>query len=195
MFLISVPTPTLDLSVPSGPLYEGTSQTLTCTVTLPDTVDTDVTVDVSSSVVDGLVLLPQLKIAFPNSTEISVMNTSSLGYMFSPLRTSDGGQYTCTATVNIPQAGITDLESSITESITVEGIYEPLWSAMCDCCIHNAMHRCTLSHLSVRESVLQFNHQHLTVPLIPNRLPWTIPLTVKVPLLLLIKFPLTILRP
>ena len=42
----AVPTPAVTLSVPSGPLYEGTSQTLNCTVTLPDTVDTDVTVAV-----------------------------------------------------------------------------------------------------------------------------------------------------
>ena len=73
----------------------------------------------SASVVDGLVVLPDLKIVFPNSTVISVINTISLDYPFSPLRTSDGGQYTCTATVNIPQAGITDLQSSAVETITV----------------------------------------------------------------------------
>ena len=43
---LPVPTPSVSLSVPSGPLYEGTSQTLTCTVTLPEPVDTDVTVGV-----------------------------------------------------------------------------------------------------------------------------------------------------
>ena len=64
-------------------------------------------------------VLPDLKIVFPNSTEIPEMNTSSLVYTFSPLRTSDGGQYTCTATVNIPQAGITDLQSSAVETVTV----------------------------------------------------------------------------
>ena len=234
-----VPTPTLDLSVPSGPLYEGTSQTLACSVTLPDTVDTDVTVDVqwtpaassdrvmisavssmrppfistltlsplsmsdagqyscgasadsssqyitassqghsqvepltvtgmwpsyrfrstslrddgvycllhsalpapvvtisfsgdstagqgyslqcSASVVAGLVVLPDLKIVFPNSTEISVMDSSSLDYMFSPLRTSDGGQYTCTATVNIPRAGIMGLQNSAVKTLVVVG--------------------------------------------------------------------------
>ena len=64
-------------------------------------------------------VLPDLKIMFPNSTEISVMNTSSLDYAFSLLKTSDGGQYTCTATVKIPQAGIMDLQSSAVETITV----------------------------------------------------------------------------
>ena len=73
----------------------------------------------SASVVAGLVVLPDLKIVFPNSTEISVINSSSLDYMFSPLRTSDGGQYTCTATVNISQAGIIDLQNSAVGNITV----------------------------------------------------------------------------
>ena len=75
----------------------------------------------SASVVAGLVVLPDLKIVFPNSTEISVVNSSSLDYMFSPLRTSDGGQYTCTATVNIPQAGIMDLQNSAVETVVVVG--------------------------------------------------------------------------
>ena len=55
------------------------------------------------------------------ATEISDMNTISLDSMFSPLRTSDGGQYTCTATVNIPQAGITYLQNSAMDSVTVSG--------------------------------------------------------------------------
>ena len=79
----------------------------------------DYSLQCSASVVDGLVVLPDLKLLFPNSTEISVISSSSVVYIFSPLRTSDGGQYTCIATVNIPQAGITDLQTSITENITV----------------------------------------------------------------------------
>ena len=75
----------------------------------------------SASVVAGLVVLPDLKIVFPNSTEVSAVNSSAVDYVFYPLRTSDGGQYTCTATVNIPQAGITDLQSSVVETITVVG--------------------------------------------------------------------------
>ena len=96
----------------------------------------DYSLQCSASVVDGLVVLPDLKIVFPNSTEISVMNTSSLDYMFSPLRTSDGGQYTCTATVNIPQAGITDLQSSVIENITVVG----KCCRTCCVCIYTSMY-------------------------------------------------------
>ena len=64
---------------------------------------------------------PDMEIVFSNMTKIVAMNISSLNYTFSPLRTSDGGQYTCTATVNIPQAGIVDLQSSTSEIITVIG--------------------------------------------------------------------------
>ena len=73
----------------------------------------------SASVVAGLVVLPDLKIVSPNSTDVSAVNSSTVDYVFSPLKTSDGGQYTCTATVNIPQAGIKDLQSSAVDSITV----------------------------------------------------------------------------
>ena len=49
------------------------------------------------------------------------MDSSSLDYMFSPLRTSDGGQYTCTATVNIPRAGIMGLQNSAVKTLVVVG--------------------------------------------------------------------------
>ena len=73
----------------------------------------------SASVVDDLVVLPDLTIVFPNSTVISEEGANSLAYMFSPLRMSDGGQYTCTATINIPVAGIIDHKSSVTEPMVV----------------------------------------------------------------------------
>ena len=70
----------------------------------------------------GLVVLPvpDLMIVHPNSTVILIVNSSSsVEYMFSPLKTSDGGQYNCTATINIPQAGITDINTSVMANITV----------------------------------------------------------------------------
>ena len=98
----ALPAPVVTISF-SGDSTAGEEYSLQCSV----------------SVVAGLVVMPELKIVFPNSTEISVMDSSSLDYMFSPLRTSDGGQYTCTATVNIPQAGIMDLQISAVGNITV----------------------------------------------------------------------------
>ena len=73
----------------------------------------------SASVVAGLVVQPDMEIVFPNITVVAAMSISSLIYTFSPLRTSDGGQYTCTATVNIPEAGITDLKSTAIETLSV----------------------------------------------------------------------------
>ena len=74
----------------------------------------------SASVVAVLVVMPDIKIVHPNSTLILVVNSSSsVEYMFSPLRTSDGGQYTCTATINIPQTGITDFNTSVMANVTV----------------------------------------------------------------------------
>ena len=87
-----MPTPTLDLSVvPSGLLYEGTSQTLTCTVSLPDTVDTDVNVTV------------QWKLATA-SDRVMISDVSNMRSPFistltlSPLSMTDAGQYSCVAT-------------------------------------------------------------------------------------------------
>ena len=102
ILLSALPAPSVTITF-SGNSTAGQSYTLQC----------------SASVVAGLVVLPDMKIVFPNSTVISVMNSSSVEYMFSPLRRSHGGQYTCTATVNIPQAGITDLVNSTTETISV----------------------------------------------------------------------------
>ena len=101
----ALPAPNVTISF-SGDSIAGLSYSLHC----------------SASVVAGLVVLPDLKIVSPNSIEVSAVNsTNSVDYVFSPLRTSDGGQYTCTATVNIPQAGITDLQSSSVKTITVVG--------------------------------------------------------------------------
>ena len=60
-----------------------------------------------------------MSIVFPNSTVVSVTDTTSVEHTFSPLRMSDSGQYTCTATINIPQAGITDLLSTTRETVSV----------------------------------------------------------------------------
>ena len=101
-FPLALPAPNVTIMFPEN-LTAGQNYSLQC----------------SASVVDGLVVQPELEIVHPNSTVISVVNTSSVDYMFSPLRTSDGGQYTCTATINIPQTGITDLNNVTAKTITV----------------------------------------------------------------------------
>ena len=81
----------MDLSVPSGPLYEGTSQTLTCTVTLPNTVDTDVNVTVQWTHNDTVtdVMTDVYSMMLPSFTSTLTL---------SPLSMTDAGQYSCVAT-------------------------------------------------------------------------------------------------
>ena len=112
----AVPTPTLDLSVPSGPLYEGTSQTFTCTVTLPDTVDTDVTVDVRWTLVassDHVMISPVTSMRSPFISTLTL----------SPLSMSDAGQYSCEATADSSSQYITASSQgqSLIEVLTVTG--------------------------------------------------------------------------
>ena len=97
-----VPTPTLTLSVPSGPLYEGTSLTLTCNITLPDTVDSEnVTVDVQWSPVHSSDRVIISAVSSMRSPFISTLTLNSLIM-------SDSGQYSCGATATSPSQYITD---------------------------------------------------------------------------------------
>ena len=112
----AVPTPTLDLSIPSDPLYEGTSRTLTCTVTLPDTVDTDVTVDVQWTSVassDRVMISPVTSMRSPFISTLTL----------SPLSMSDAGQYSCVATADSSSQYITASSQgqSSMETLTVAG--------------------------------------------------------------------------
>ena len=113
-----VPTPTLALIVPSGPLYEGTSLTLTCNITLPDTVDSeDVTVDVQWTPVGSSdrVLIHAL-----SSMRSPFISTLTL----SPLNMSDSGQYSCKATATSSSHITTDSSQghSSLVSLTVTGM-------------------------------------------------------------------------
>ena len=101
----ALPAPIVSISFTGDPTAGSENYTITC----------------SAEVVPGLVVEPDLNIVFPNSNATSVENNSSLQHTVSPLRTSDGGNYTCTAIVNIPGAGVTALTSSTVENITVKG--------------------------------------------------------------------------
>ena len=69
-----------------------------------------------------MVVQPDLEIVGPDGSVLaSVGQSVTLTHMFSSLVTSDGGQYTCTATLNIPEAGITNLLGSAIENIDVVG--------------------------------------------------------------------------
>ena len=101
-YYTALPVPSVNISF-SGYSIAGQTYSLNCTAT----------------VVPGLAVNPDMSIVFPNSTVVSVTDTTLMGHTFSPLRMSDSGQYTCTATINIPQAGITDLLSTTRETVSV----------------------------------------------------------------------------
>ena len=103
LYCTALPVPSVSISF-SGYSIAGQNYSLNCT---------------SATVVPGLVIDPDMKVVFPNSTVVSVTDTTSVGHTFSPLRMSDSGQYTCTATINIRQAGITDLLSTTRETVSV----------------------------------------------------------------------------
>ena len=79
----------------------------------------------SANVVPGLVIEPLMEIDFSNSTLAA--GNSLVEHTFSLLKTSDGGEYTCTATINIPQAYITNLNQSATGNITVASGCVSVW--------------------------------------------------------------------
>ena len=98
----ALPAPSVSISFSVNSIA-GQNYSLNCTATF----------------VPGLVVDPDMSIVFPNSTVVSVTDTTSVEHTFSPLRMLDSGQYTCTATINIPQAGITDLLSTTRETVSV----------------------------------------------------------------------------
>ena len=114
----------MDLSVPSGPLYEGTSQTLSCTVTLPDTVDTDVNVTVqwthNGTMTDVMI------------SDVSSMRSPFISTLtLSPLSMTDAGQYSCVATADSSSQYIsTSQESSTGVILNVTG--EPIYKTATD---------------------------------------------------------------
>ena len=118
-----VPTPTSTLSIPSGLLYEGTLQTMTCNVTLPDTVDTDVTV-----IVDWILDSTNTIITTSDHIMVSpasgVMSPFISSLTFNPLIMNDAGQYSCQATADSSSQYITTSSpgSSSVKTITVTGI-------------------------------------------------------------------------
>ena len=118
---LPVPTPSVSLSVPSGPLYEGTSQTLTCTGTLPEAVDTDVTVGV-------VWMLNNTQIVNSTRKEISPVSSTRSPFTstltLSPLSMSDAGQFSCEATADSTSQYITasSLGESQNRTVTVEGM-------------------------------------------------------------------------
>ena len=123
MFVHIVPTPTSTLNIPNGLLYEGTLQTMTCNVTLPDTVDTDVTVIVDW-VLDSTNTIITTSDRVMVSPASGVMSPFISTLTFNPLIMNGAGQYSCHATADSSSQYITTSspDSSSVKTITVTGI-------------------------------------------------------------------------
>ena len=84
------------ISPASGSLTAGQVYSLTCSV----------------QVVDHLVVEPSVEWTRQDGSQVTATSGSSLLLNFNPLRTSDGNNYTCTATVNVPSVATVSGEES-----------------------------------------------------------------------------------
>ena len=109
VFYNTVPTPNVTLSIPSGPLYEGTSQTLNCSATLPSSVDTDVTVTIDWT--SRETTIPTVQLESPPFYS---------PHTFSPLTNSDTGQYSCRAKADSSSPYITESFHGLSENETLQ---------------------------------------------------------------------------
>ncbi|KAL5486424.1 hypothetical protein EMCRGX_G018896 [Ephydatia muelleri] len=104
----ALPAPQVTITS-SGSSTAGSPYNLTCTV----------------MVVNGLVVVPQV-MWFKNGTSVTggngmiSANTTTLILQFNPLRTSDGGQYSCIANVSLPVISITSLSNTSASSVIVQ---------------------------------------------------------------------------
>ena len=110
----------MTVAVPTDPLYTGTNVTLTCNIVLNDLVDSPVIVNVAWTGPGGEISSSS-RVMLLGVTESSSPFQATL--TFAPLISSDGGDYTCEATV-IPDDGefITmSLPGSGTGTVAVQG--------------------------------------------------------------------------
>ena len=95
-----VPAPEVSLSVPSGPLYQGTSLTLSCNATLPPSVDTNVNVAnqwTPNTTDDRVTITPASSLQSPFISTLTI----------NPLATTDTGNFYCVASADSPSEYIT----------------------------------------------------------------------------------------
>ena len=123
----------------SSTLYAGTVFTLTCEVELLPEVDTSVTISTSWSK-DGAELNGSDRISVDSMATDGTITTGTL--QFSPLRTSDRGQYTCTGRVAASTVEV-DVSNSGSIVVNVTSTFSPVLCSgihvhvcMCTTCLH-----------------------------------------------------------
>ena len=122
MVSVSVPTPSVDVTVPDGTLYASTNITLNCTIQLDGAIDTRVDVTVvwtgppGTTATDGRITVSD--VTGSNTTYQSTVT-------FTPLISNDNGTYTCEATVSPnPTSEVITMSGAGSDSgtITVSGM-------------------------------------------------------------------------
>ena len=105
-------------------LYEGTLQTMTCNVTLPDIVDTNVNVTIDWILGTNIIITTSDRIII--SPVSSMMSPFISTLTFNPLIISNAGQYYCQSTADSSSQYITTSTTpgnSLVETIIVTGIH------------------------------------------------------------------------
>jgi hypothetical protein len=104
IYVLDFPAPVIYFET-SGPQLNGQTFNLSCFV---EVIHSDVNPQI------------ELLIEGPNGTVIAFQtNTPAVTYTFNPLQISDSGLYNCTATVNILEAGVLDVQVSTVETVSV----------------------------------------------------------------------------
>ena len=83
------------------------------------------------SVVPFLSVAPTVQLVAPNNSEVASGSVPSLTHTLNPVRTSDAGQYTCRATVDIPSVGVS-VSAQGSTTLTVQS--ESLGCSLCGMC-------------------------------------------------------------
>ena len=111
---VPVPTPSITISNPDT-VYAGTTLSLTCDYTLSSSVDT-ISQRAVTWMVDGVAVDTSPSRIFSDGATLS----------FSPLATSDTGNYTCTLTVTAFQTHVTveGRRQSEMKDVIVQGIHD-----------------------------------------------------------------------
>ena len=110
----------------SSALHAGTVFTVTCEVELVSEVDTPVNISIEWAGPDGVTPNAD-NIAVKDATTNVTITTSSL--QFSPLRTSDGGQYTCTGSVKTGSVDL-DVKNSNSSVVNVTSTFFPVFCSV-----------------------------------------------------------------
>ena len=130
MVSISVPTPSVTVTVPDGTLYAGTNVTLNCTIQLDGAIDTGVDVTLVWTGPPGDTVLSTTGEPITVSDVTGSRRSYQSTVTFTVLISNDDGAYTCEATVSPnPTSEFITMSGAGSDSgtVTVEGEILPCY--------------------------------------------------------------------